>query len=76
MQGTGGVIFKIIFKNLFIILVALGLVLHIGLLSLVTTGRGYSLVVVCGLLTAMASLVVRTLAWAPGHRLNSCGTQA
>ena len=55
--------------------VALGLLLHVGFLSLVSTSRGYSLVVVCGLLTAMASLVAEHGLWGTGstavaHRLS------
>ena len=50
--------------------------------SLVAVSRGYSLVAMCGLLIAMASLVGG--ARAPGHvgsgdmmhRLSSCGAQA
>ena len=51
--------------------------------SLVLESEGYSLVAVCRLLVAMASLVVKHRLWAPGfsscssraleHRLSSCG---
>ena len=48
-------------------------------LSLVVSSRGYSLVAVCGLPIAVASLVARALcSWASviaSHRLNSCGSQ-
>ena len=49
-------------------LVVLGLLCCVGF-SLVAESRGYSLVVVWGLLTVEASLVLE-------HRLNSCGAQA
>ena len=51
-------------------------------LSLVAAGRGYSLVAMCRLLTAVASLVAKhgfQGAWASGLEacgLSSCGSQA
>ena len=50
------IIFKIFKKFLFNYLTVLGLLCCVDF-SLVVTSRGYSLAVVCGLLTAVASLV-------------------
>ena len=48
-------------------------------LSLVASSRGYSLVAVCGLSIAVASLVARALCSWPSviatRRVNSCGSQ-
>ena len=72
----------IFFKNNFIYLFLAALVCS-GF-SLVARSRDYSLYVVCGLLTAVASLVGRDThtgfinrgSRALGHRLSSCGTRA
>ena len=73
-------LFFFFFLRLYLYLAVLGLRCYMEF-SVVVASEGYSIVVVHGLLIAMASLVaqhVLQLFQFPGleHRLNSCSTQA